>query len=186
MVFNETHSADSRIEQETIMDITLTLTGNLGAEVESRQTKNGMTVASFNVATTPRLRRGDGWIDGATTWTRVDVFWDLAEHCARSLRKGDPVIVHGRLRTQTWTGTDNVEHTRQVLEATAVGHDLTWGTAQFQRQPRQSGQASAEAVGARDSTAWPEATETGADRSPTPLRSASAASADPYEEALAA
>jgi len=170
------------------MDITLTLTGNLGADVESRQTKNGMTVASFNVATTPRLRRGDGWIDGATTWTRVDVFWDLAEHCARSLRKGDPVIVHGRLRTQTWTGTDNVEHTRQVLEATAVGHDLTWGTAQFQRQPRQGGQtSSAEDSGARDSTAGIAATKATGDGPPTSLRPVSAASADPYEEeALAA
>jgi single-strand DNA-binding protein len=164
------------------MDITLTLTGNLGAEVESRQTKNGMPVASFNVATTPRLRRGDGWIDGATTWTRVDVFWDLAEHCAHSLHKGDPVIVHGRLRTQTWTGTDNAEHTRQVLEATAVGHDLTWGTSQFQRQSRQTGGT----MPAGQPITWQESGRSAGEMPPTPLTPSSAASPDPYDERPAA
>ena len=166
------------------MDITLTLTGNLGADVETRQTKNGMTVASFNIATTPRLRRGDGWIDGATTWTRVDVFWDLADHCARSLRKGDPVIVQGRLRTQTWTGSDNVEHTRQVVEATAVGHDLTWGTSQFQRQARQGAPGSAETG---EPNAWRRTSRGPTEMSPTPATPLSAPSADLYEEeALAA
>ncbi len=54
---------------------------------------------------------------------------------AGSLRRGDPVLVGGRLRTNVWT-KDGIEHERLVLEATSVGHDLTWGTSAFRRVSR--------------------------------------------------
>ena len=48
----------------------------------------------------------------------------------RSLTKGQPVIVHGRLRIQDWS-TDERSGTTVELEATAVGHDLSRGQSCF-------------------------------------------------------
>ncbi|HYH34408.1 MAG TPA: single-stranded DNA-binding protein, partial [Nocardioides sp.] len=54
-------------------------------------------------------------------------------HCAASLRRGDPVVVHGRLTQSTWVTTDGVEATSLEVEASFVGHDLTRGTSAFTR-----------------------------------------------------
>ena len=57
----------------------------------------------------------------------------LAENCDRSLRRGDPVVVHGRLNAQTWTNKAGIEVTSFEVEAVLVGHDLARGTSQFTR-----------------------------------------------------
>lgn len=112
------------------MDAHVHLTGNVGGDVEYRN--NTVPVASFRLACTPRIRRAGDWVDGPTTWLTVTCFRGLATNAAGSLRRGDPVLVTGRLRTNTWT-RDGVEHERTVLEATSIGHDLTWGTSAFRR-----------------------------------------------------
>jgi single-strand DNA-binding protein len=56
---------------------------------------------------------------------------------AASVRKGDPVVVVGRLRTSVWE-KDGQSHERLVLEADMVGHDLNRGTSAFRRRPRLS------------------------------------------------
>lgn len=115
------------------MDAYVHLTGNVGGDVAF--TKNSVAVASFRLACTPRIRKDGGWTDGATTWLTVTCFRGLADNVASSLQRGDPVLVTGRLRTNVWT-KDGVQHERLVLEATSVGHDLTWGTSAFRRTPR--------------------------------------------------
>ena len=70
----------------------------------------------------------------------------LAEHVAASVRKGDPVIVVGKLRTNVWE-KDGQTHERLVLEADMVGHDLNRGTSAFQRRPRLSSTDSRETDG---------------------------------------
>ena len=60
---------------------------------------------------------------------------DLALHVRDSLRRGDPVVVVGRLKTEEWT-KDDVRHSRFVLDASTVGHDLTRGVSAFRKVPR--------------------------------------------------
>jgi hypothetical protein len=49
-----------------------------------------------------------------------------------SLRKGDAVIVHGRLRgADTWTPEQGPPSTSLNVEAVLIGHDLTRGRSQF-------------------------------------------------------
>ena len=100
---------------------------------------DGVPFTSFRVATTPRYfdgRRG-AWADGRTEWITVKAFRDAAFNVAASISKSDPVIVHGRLQTEEWVG-ENGPRTTLVLEANAVGHDLTRGTAKFARRVRVS------------------------------------------------
>ena len=115
------------------MEAYVHMTGYVGGDVEYRN--NTLPTASFRLACTPRLRRGGDWTDGETTWLTITCFRSLAEHAASSVRKGDPVIVIGRLRTQVWS-RDGVQQERTVLEALTIGHDLTRGTSAFNRSER--------------------------------------------------
>lgn len=114
------------------MEAQVHITGYAGTEVESRG--NG-TVSAFRLACTPRIKTKNGWSDGNTTWLEVACFRTLAQHVAQSVRKGDPVLVVGKLRTNVWE-KDSQTHERLVLEADMVGHDLNRGTSIFQRPPR--------------------------------------------------
>jgi len=118
------------------MEMTVTMTGNVGSEVEHRVTRTGLTTASFRMACTPRVYREGEWHDQPTTWIGVECFRSLADNATSSLGKGEPVIVQGRLRTRSWTDTNGVLHERLVIEATTIGHDLNRGTSAFRRVTR--------------------------------------------------
>jgi single-strand DNA-binding protein len=118
-------------------DTFVTLHGWLGNDVQVRQAGDAQ-VASFRLACTPRRyqRRSDSWVDGATQWYSVDAWRALGENCRDSLRRGDPVVVHGRLDVQVWINNAGVEVTTLVVEATSVGHDLSRGVSRFTKTVR--------------------------------------------------
>ena len=120
----------------------VTLQGWLGTDVTLRQAGDS-PVASFRVACTPRRyqKKTDAWVDGATQWFSVNAWRALAEHCERSLRRGDPVVVHGRLNAQVWSNSAGLEVTSYDVEAVVVGHDLNRGTSTFVRTPRPLGES---------------------------------------------
>ena len=116
-------------------DTFVTLHGWVGSEVTFRD-PHGVSVANLRVASTPRLKRDGRWVDGDTTWYSVTAWRQLADNVRGSIRKGDAVIVHGRLRTDTWERADGQQSTTLCIEASMVGHDLTRGTSTFQRAVR--------------------------------------------------
>lgn len=116
-------------------DTFVTFHGWVGAEVRHRHAK-GLSVASIRVAATPRLKKGSEWVDGETTWYTVTAWRTLADHVQASVRKGDAVIVHGRLRTETWKPEGGVESTTLHVEASFIGHDLSRGTSTFTKASR--------------------------------------------------
>ncbi|HET7724282.1 MAG TPA: single-stranded DNA-binding protein [Propionibacteriaceae bacterium] len=118
------------------MEMAVTMTGNVGSEVEHRVTRTGLATASFRMACTPRVYKDGEWHDQATTWIGVECFRGLADNVASSLGKGEPVVVQGRLRTRSWTDTNGALHERLVIEATTIGHDLNRGTSAFRRVNR--------------------------------------------------
>lgn len=113
----------------------VTLTGWLGGDVQLREA-TGVPVASFRVASTPRRyqRKTDTWENGATQWYSVNAWRALATNCDQSLRRGDPVVVHGKLTVRAWINKSGVEVTTFEVEAAFVGHDLNRGTSAFQRR----------------------------------------------------
>ena len=120
-------------------ETTVTVQGWLGTDVTTRAAGDA-SVANFRVATTPRRfhRQTEAWVDGATQWYSVTAWRALGDNCRQSLRRGDPVVVHGRLTVRTWTGRDGDEQSTLEIEAVHVGHDLTRGTSQFTRTPKQA------------------------------------------------
>ena len=117
-------------------DTLVTLRGWVGGDVTFRTPKD-ISVASFRVGCTPRVKRNGTWEDGETTWYSVTAWRALAENVRDSVHRGEPVIVHGRLRTRLWSPGQG-EPDRNVLEveATLVGHDLSRGTTAFLKRQR--------------------------------------------------
>lgn len=96
---------------------------------------NGTTVLNFRVGCTPRhLNRASGqWVDSETQWYAVSAWRRLAENGGQSLRQGDAVVVHGRLRHRTYVNKNNVEVLSLEIDAFTIGHDLTRGTSAFSK-----------------------------------------------------
>ena len=117
----------------------ITLQGRVGSDVSLRRAGDA-DVASFRLACTPRRyqRKTDSWVDADTQWFTVSAWRGLAENCDRSLRRGDAVVIHGRLNAQTWVNKAGVEVTTFEIDAVFVGHDLTKGTSVFTRPPREA------------------------------------------------
>lgn len=118
------------------MEAAVWITGNVGGDVEFRTFGDDVAYASLRVASTPRLRRGGEWVDGATTWLTVTCTRALAENVRSSVKKGDAVVVVGRLRTNRWEDSERGPQERLVLEAMSIGHDLSRGVSEFRRAAR--------------------------------------------------
>ena len=110
-----------------------TLIGNVASDVRTTTSQAGVPISSFRVAsTTRRYDRGrGGWADVDTLYVTVVCWRALAEHVAESFAKGDPIVVHGRLRMRQWTADDGRSGTAVELEATTAGHDLSRGVSTF-------------------------------------------------------
>jgi single-strand DNA-binding protein len=116
-------------------DTYVTLHGWVGSDVTYRN-PNDVSVVNFRVASTPRLKKGGEWMDGDTTWYSVTAWRHLAENIRDSVRKGDAVVVHGKLRTDLWEREDGQTTSSLRIEASLVGHDLTRGSSTFLRSQR--------------------------------------------------
>lgn len=116
-------------------DTMVTVQGWIGTDPQLRQA-GGTQVANFRLGSTPRrFHRGrQEWVDAPTQWYGVSAWRALGEHCAQSLRVGQPVIVHGRLNQRSYV-KDGVEVTVLEIEALVVGHDLNRGVSAFSKTP---------------------------------------------------
>jgi single-strand DNA-binding protein len=107
----------------------VSLVGNLTDDPEVRFTPQGTQVGSFRLACTPRIRQGDTWTDGETSYFTVTCWRELAAHAADSLSKGDRTLVLGRLKTRTWETAEGERRSVVEVEAEEVGPSLKWATA---------------------------------------------------------
>ncbi|MER6308753.1 single-stranded DNA-binding protein [Streptomyces sp. NPDC001657] len=121
----------------------VTLVGNAATAVEHRQTTAGVTVARFRLAATSRRwdKAQERWADGETSFYTVRSWRGLADNVAASVAVGEPLVVQGRLRLRE--GEQPPEKGGQrwfsaEVDAVAIGHDLSRGTAAFRRVTRVS------------------------------------------------
>ena len=131
-------------------DTFVSLIGNLTDDPEVRFTPGGTQVGSFRLAVTPRVREGDQWKDGETSFFRINVWRDLAAHTAESLSKGDRALVLGRLRARSWETPEGERRSVVEVEAEEVGPSLKWATAKPERTSRKAGNGTTKAGGFND------------------------------------
>ena len=113
----------------------ITVVGNLTADPELRYTQNGLAVANFTIASTPRNfdRQSGEWKDGDALFLRASAWREFAEHVAGSLTKGMRVVTTGRLRQRTYQDREGQNRTAIELEVDEIGPSLRYATAQVTR-----------------------------------------------------
>ncbi len=113
----------------------ITVVGNLTADPELRYTQNGLPVANFTIASTPRTfdRQANEWKDGEPLFLRASVWRDFAEHVAGSLSKGARVVATGRLKQRSYQDREGNNRTSIELEVDEIGPSLRYATAQVTR-----------------------------------------------------
>ena len=117
------------------------LVGNLTRDPELRYTQNGLAVANFTIASTPRTfdRAANDWKDGEALFLRASVWRDFAEHVAGSLTKGSRVIATGRLKQRSYETKEGERRTSIELEIDEIGPSLRYATASVTRAQSSGG-----------------------------------------------
>lgn len=121
-----------------------TVVGNLTADPELRYTQNGLAVANFTIASTPRTfdRQGNDWKDGEALFLRASCWREFAEHVAGSLTKGARVVATGRLKQRSYETKEGEKRTAIELEVDEIGPSLRYANAQVTRAAGGGGSAS--------------------------------------------
>jgi single-strand DNA-binding protein len=113
----------------------ITITGLVATTPRHLVTAEGLPITSFRLASATRKFdvRENKWVEGTTNWYTISCFRQLAINVAKSVHKGERVIVSGDLRIRDW---DNGETygTSVEVEALSIGHDLCYGEAEFTRK----------------------------------------------------
>jgi len=135
----------------------ITVVGNLTSDPELRYTQNGLAVANFTIASTPRSfdRASNDWKDGDALFLRASVWREFAEHVAGSLTKGSRVIATGRLKQRSYETKEGEKRTSIELEVDEIGPSLRYATAQVTRtsSSREGGAGGGGAGGGRSGAA---------------------------------
>ena len=115
---------------------TIALAGHLGGDPELRYTPNGVAVCDIRLATTPRRQVGDEWQDRETLWFKVSCWRQLAEHVAASFKKGDRVVVQGKLMQETYERRDGTTGLNLLVDADLLGADVRRCPVELKRPVR--------------------------------------------------
>jgi single-strand DNA-binding protein len=100
---------------------TITLEGRAVADPELRFTPSGAAVANFRVAASESKKTDTGWEDGDKLFVNVAVWKEAGEAVAEHVRKGDKVIVTGRLYQREYeTSSGEKRNSLEVKFATVA------------------------------------------------------------------
>lgn len=112
----------------------ITVRGFVASEIRTSTTPGGVATASFRLGSTDRRydRATSTWVDGNINWFTVQGYRQLAGNIGCSIKKGQRVIIVGRLKMRSWEKDGRIYHVAEI-DAESVGHDLMWGSANFTR-----------------------------------------------------
>lgn len=112
----------------------VTVVGNVATDVVLRHTQDGTPVTGFGVVSTERRfdKKDAVWSDGNKLFVWVTGWRRLATGAATSLKKGDPVLINGKLLVEEYE-KDGEKRTSVKVDAFAIGPNLAFCTADAQR-----------------------------------------------------
>ena len=96
-----------------------TLLGHAGRDPEIRDLANGEKAATFTMATTERWKDREGQPAESTEWHRIVVYGPAVAAVETMVRKGDRVMVEGRIATREYRDREDVA--RSVTEIVVAG-----------------------------------------------------------------
>lgn len=117
----------------------LTIRGFASSPVELDTKESGLVIGKFRMGSNDRVLdpATNEWGDGPTNWYRINTFRTLASNVAASIKRGDRIIVTGKLRINTFTKLDGTQGLSAEIDADSVGNDLKFGTCTYHRNTSQ-------------------------------------------------
>ena len=94
--------------------------GNLTRDPELKALPSGTKVCSFGVATNRYYKDKDGQKQDAAEYHNIVAFAKLGELAAQYLKKGQNVLVEGRIQTRSWDSPDGQKKNRTEIIAENV------------------------------------------------------------------
>jgi len=83
------------------------LMGNLTRDVEMRTTPSGQSVANFSIAVSRSWKDQSGQTQEQTSFINCVAWGKAGEIIAQYVKKGDPLLVSGRLDQRSWDDKDS-------------------------------------------------------------------------------
>lgn len=124
----------------------ITIAGRAVADAELRFTPSGAAVCNFRIAANDSKKLDDGsWENQEQIFVNVAVWKDAAEPVAEAVRKGDELIVTGRIFTREYEHNGEKKSSLEMKFPT-VAKIITAPRGQGQARAPQNAQASAPAV----------------------------------------
>ena len=80
----------------------ITLKGNLTRDPELKYITSGAAVVNFTVAVSRHFKRANGEKDKETTFIPCEAWEHHAENISKLVGKGDPILIEGSLKNDTW------------------------------------------------------------------------------------
>jgi len=116
------------------MNDKITVRGFVATEIRTSTTPGGVATANFRLGSAERHfdRSANTWVEGNINWFTVQGYRQLAGNMGCSIKKGQRVIVVGRLKLRSWEKDGRIYHAVDI-DAESVGHDLRWGSANYIR-----------------------------------------------------
>lgn len=115
------------------------LVGNLGKDPELRYTGSGTAVCNFSLATSDSYKDKDGNVVETTEWHNIVAWQNLAEICAKYLKKGSQIYVEGLLQTRSYEDKEGV--TKYITEVKMREMTMLGGASGESSSPASNPQA---------------------------------------------
>ncbi len=96
------------------------IVGNLTRDPELRALPGGSKVCQFSVATNRVWKDKNNVKQESADYHNVVVFGNQAEQCATWLKRGQQVLVEGRMQTRSWDNKDGMKQYRTEIVADRV------------------------------------------------------------------
>ena len=103
---------------------TAVVAGNLTRDSELKYTKNEWAICEFSVACNDSRKNANGEYEDTASFFDVTLFGKRAEALSKYLKKGQSVVVQGRLEQQRWE-KDGQKRSKVVIIANEI--ELTGG-----------------------------------------------------------
>lgn len=118
----------------------ITVVGNLTGDPDLKFIPSGDAVASFTIASTPRVmdRNTNEWKDGPALFLRCTAWRAMAENVAEGLPSGTRVIAQGRLKQRSFETREGEKRTVVELEVDDIGPSVKWAAVSVKKAERAS------------------------------------------------
>ena len=100
---------------------TITAQGNLVFEPDFQVTQSGISRCKLRIACNERRKNQDNtWSDGETSYFDIVLWRGLAEAAADQFKKGQPILVVGKVRVSKYEDKNGIERTAVEITADEI------------------------------------------------------------------